>query len=342
MEVPADIRAGTHGADHEPSWSERYSLASPEWKTPGKRSAMRPWGRKYSRDKYFATILSMVRTSGNGAEQVDALAADKAIEILDQRAGEPFFLAVGLVRPHVPLVAPAAYFDAYPPSEMRLPEVVEGDWEDIPPVGIAIHAAEMGLTDDARKRRVLAAYYASVSFMDAQVGRILRALEERGLADDTVVVLTSDHGFHLGEHDFWGKGSLREESMRVPLIIAGPGIEPAATDALAQLVDLYPTLAELAGLEPPPHLQGRSLVPILRDPTTRVNEEAYGMVSAGNLLRTERWAYISWRDGSEELYDMESDPRQLTNLAQRAESAPIRTELEERLDRKLAETAPRV
>jgi iduronate 2-sulfatase len=340
MEVPHHIRSGAHGADHEGSWSERHSIRAPEWKTAGERVAMLPWGRKATRDVYYANVFSMVRASGNGSNQVDALAADTAIDILDQRADQRFFLAVGLVRPHLPFVAPARFFDDHPAEGIHLPERVEADWEDIPAIGIPLHSEGTGLTSDDRKRQTIAAYHASVSFMDAQVGRILAALDERGLRDDTLIVFTSDHGYHLGEHDFWGKGSLREESTRVPLIIAGPGIAASQTDALAQLVDVFPTLVELAGLEAPPHLQGRSLVPVLRDPAARVNEEIHAMVPRGDLLRGERWAYISWRDGTAELFDMQNDPRQFTNLAQRSESGDVLARMRRRLDRMLAEIAP--
>ncbi len=340
MEIPTDIRAGGHGIDHEPSWSERHSIEAPEWLTPGKKEAMKPWGRLYSRDQYFANVFSIIRADGNGAEQVDALAADKAIEILRQPREEPLFLAVGLVRPHVPLVAPEEYFAPYPPEEMPLAERVENDWDDIPELGISTHADGVGLTDDERRRRVISAYYAAVSFMDAQVGRILRTLDEQGLTEETFVVFTSDHGYHLGEHDLWGKGSLHEESIRVPLIFAGPGIAPSSTDALAQLVDIYPTLTELADLDVPRHVQGRSLLPVLEDPDATVNDDIHAMRSGGNLLRTERWAYLAWLDGTAELYDMENDPRQFTNLAESAEHVEIVRMMRQRLERKHAEIGP--
>jgi len=168
--------------------------------------------------------------------------------------------------------------------------------------------------------------------MDAQVGRILDTLEAQGLADSTIVIFTSDHGYHLGEHDFWQKMSLHEESSRVPLIIAAPGKEPAEASALAELIDLYPTLAELGGLQIPSHCQGESLVPVLDDPKAKVRDAAYCLCRKSHLLRTDRFAYIDHGNAGAELYDMQGDPQQFTNLVNNPKYAETVASLKQQLN----------
>ena len=164
-------------------------------------------------------------------------------------------------------------------------------------------------------------YYASVAYVDAQVGKVLDALEKAGLEDETIVIFTSDHGFHLGEHDFWAKVSLHEESAAVPLIISVPGKKPAVCDSFAELLDLYPTLSKLCGLEVPERLQGKDLSPVLDDPKKTVRDAAFCVspMQKGFLLREDKWAYMQYaEDGSKgvELFDMEADPKQYRNLAE--------------------------
>jgi len=340
MRVPGDITAGVDGPDHAASWTERFNCQGPEWMTEGGHEHLTNEKLNRDPDKHyglgFGTAFYVVRGESDGAEQADVKAADKAIELLKQHRDGPFFLAVGMVRPHVPLVAPAPYFDPYAAEEMTLPKRIDGDWNDIPRPGISKNSKAIGLAGELDKqRRVLAAYYASVAFMDAQVGRILDALDALKLRDDTIVVFTSDHGYHLGEHDFWQKQSLHEESTRIPLIIAPPGGKAATSDGLAQQIDIYPTLAELAGFEIPPHVQGRSLAPILQNSENRVHEEVFCTKGKDHLLRTERWAYLFYRNGAAELYDMQEDPRQFTNLIDDPEHAATARELRERLQAKL-------
>jgi iduronate 2-sulfatase len=319
MRVPGDITAGVDGPDHAASWTERHNCRGAEWMTPGPSEHLSY--EKLQRDPTrhyglgFGTAFYVVRSEGDGADQPDHQAATRAIEIMKRQGDQPFFLAVGFVRPHVPLVAPAPWHDAHPAQDMSLPEHVAGDRDDIPKLGHSYDSEYAKLTTTNRKQRVLSAYYAATSFMDAQVGRILRAVDELGLAENTIVVFTSDHGYHLGEHDFWQKMSLHEESARIPLIIKAPGCLPGTTPRLAQQIDLYPTLADLAGLTIPEHLEGRSLAPILRDPEhgVRVHDAVYCFKRQGTLRRTEQQAYIEWRDGTSELYDMEGDPKQFWN-----------------------------
>ena len=176
--------------------------------------------------------------------------------------------------------------------------------------------------------------------MDAQVGKVLKALEDEGLEDNTIVVFTSDHGFHLGEHKFWMKVSLKEESVRVPLIIKVPGKKPAICNSFAELVDLYPTVSELAGLTPSKHIQGKSLVKTLDNPEHEVRDMVFTVTQGGRsfLLRNRDWAFMSYNeDGSlgYELFDMKKDPHQMTNLAERPEHKETLNEFKNLLAEKL-------
>jgi len=344
MRVPGDITAGVDGPDHAASWTERFNCKAPEWMTEGEFVNLTNEKLNKDRDKHYAlgfgTAFYVVRGSSDGTEQADVQAATKAIELLETHGSEPFFLAVGLVRPHVPLVSPASFYEPYPTGDMKLVPRIEGDWDDIPEAGISGNSKRNGLEGKLdSQRQVLSAYYAAVSFMDAQAGRILDVLERLGLAENTIVVFTADHGYHLGEHDFWQKMSLHEESTRIPLIVAAPGKSPAVSTSLAQQIDIYPTLAELAGLDVPSHCQGKSLAGVIDDPARKVHDMVYCFRGNSHLLRTQRWALLSYNDGSAELYDMRNDPKQYTNLVDDPGHATVLAEMKERLASKLAEIA---
>ena len=165
------------------------------------------------------------------------------------------------------------------------------------------------------QRRMWSGYLATVTFMDQQVGRILGALKVLGLDDDTAVFFTSDHGYLLGEHHFWQKGNLREEVTRVPLIVKAPGQKPGKSSSIVELVDLFPTACDLAGLSIPRSNQGDSLLPILKNPRAQIKRTALSFVARGTSLRTSDWSYMKYRDGTEELYNMRVDPKQFTNQA---------------------------
>lgn len=342
MRVPGDITAGVDGPDHAASWTERFNCKAPEWMSKGEHEHLTNEKLNKDPNKHyglgFGAAFYVVKGSTDGAEQADVLAADKAVELLGKHKDKPFFLAVGLVRPHVPLVAPADFYEPYPPKKMELPLKIKGDWDDIPKAGISKSSKSSGLDGQIDKQqRVLSAYYASVAFMDAQVGRILDALEKNGLAKNTIVVFTADHGYHLGEHDFWQKLSLHEESTRIPMLFAGPGIKPAKTDSLAEQIDFYPTFAELAGFDIPKHIQGKSLAGVIKNPSQAVHDEVYCFKGNSHLLRTDRWALLSYRDGSSELYDMQADPKQYSNLAEKPEHEKDLEAMKTRLQKKLEE-----
>jgi iduronate 2-sulfatase len=287
----------------------------------------------------------VVEADGDDEEHADGKAAAKAVELIRAQRGKdrPWFLAVGFVRPHVPFVAPRKYFEPYLPyDKLPLPEKRAGDWDDIPKAGINYKTSANMKMDERRQRKAIGAYYACVSFMDAQVGKVLAALKDSGFEDDTIVIFTSDHGYHLGEHDFWAKVSLRDESSGVPLIIRVPGKRPAVSDSFVELLDLYPTLAELCGLDVPARLQGKSIARILDDPRHRVRDVAFSVApsSKGFLLRDERYAFLQYGEdaaGGIELFDAVKDPGQFTNLAGRPEQAELVRVYRAKLAAKLAE-----
>ncbi len=340
--VPTSI--GTNGHDDPGSWELELNPAGVDRLEeqpqifsllPGSFGATLSWYASPRADRYH--------TDGMMAED-----AEWVLERCARRQDRPFFLAVGFFRPHTPYVAPKAYFGLYSEKEMRVVQGVKDDQADIPPPALASHKKEEDkLTDDLR-RRALQAYYASISFMDAQVGRVVNTLDRLGLADNTVIVFTSDHGYHTGEHGLWQKQSLFEESTRVPLLIVAPRVTKKGGVARAPVsqVDLYPTLAELCGVKTPANLQGQSLVPMLKDPAVAGRGWAVTQVVRGGgfrragarpavgdrgtrffgySLRTPRWRYTEWDEGRQgrELYDHDADPREITNLA--ADSAHAET-----------------
>jgi iduronate 2-sulfatase len=248
-------------------------------------------------------------------------------------------LATGFVRPHYPMVAPRPFFERYPHTQIELPHLPQNDLDDIPPPGISgSNSRKNGLANyPENQQRMWAGYYASVTFMDAQVGRLLDELERLKLADSTAVVFTSDHGYHLGDHTFWQKANLHEQVTRVPLVIAVPGVQAGRSRSIVQLVDLFPTLCELTGAPVPEGVEGKSLAAVLRDPAATVHEAAFSYAGNGHhALRSDRFAYMRYSDGSEELYDMDSDPGQFKNLAKIPAHATalegLRRQLQERVN----------
>jgi arylsulfatase A-like enzyme len=312
--VPRDI--GTDGHDDRPSWDR----------------VVNPRGRDKDEESQVFTLvpgqyggtLSWLAAEGSDKEQTDGIGASEAIKLLEgfAESKQPFFLAVGFYRPHTPYVAPKKYFDMYPREKIVVPAVPEGYLQTIPASAQATLRAKKDQIDlpDETTRKAIQAYYASVTFMDAQVGRVLDALERVGLADNTVVLFTSDHGYHMGEHGHYQKQTLFENATRVPLIIAAPGMKVAgqSTASLAEMVDLFPTLAEVCGLHAPQHAAGVSLAAVLDDSKARPRTSALSQRSDGYTLRTDRYRYTEWGpDGSDgaELYDHQNDPAEMVNLA---------------------------
>jgi arylsulfatase A-like enzyme len=351
--VPGGIERGEVGSDDPDSWDFAVNVMAPETLTPGHLEKLS------NGDHYGSNFSRMILPDGQELTQADVLAVDHALAILETRAGRrpvkatnrtklkessPLFLAVGLVRPHVPLIAPDRHFARYPPRDAPLPFIPDGDLDDVPEPAHRCGndvAARFGMTL-AQQRQAVAAYHASVSFMDEQLGRLLDALDRLELRRHTIVVFTSDHGFNLGEHTCWQKLSLWEESVRVPLIISVPGSRHvgARSDAVVELVDLYPTFAEMSGLgdEAPSILQGQSLIPLLdASAETNPRASAYTITAGeGASLRTARWRYSRWGEDAtgvnEELYDHDGDPGELHNLARDPAHAITLQELRARFE----------
>ncbi len=339
MGVPIDIETGSNGQDDEASWSERFNSQGPEWKAVGQAELVQgnPDGKI---ERKGGNVMTIVKAEGDDLIHSDGKTAQKAIELIKKHKNEPFFLAVGFVRPHVPFVAPKEYFEPYPFGNIIMPEKVKGDWDDIPKRGINYVTSVNGQMSLEQEKKAVAAYYASVAYMDKQVGKVLNALKEEGLEDNTIVIFTSDHGFHLGEHRFWMKVSLHEESVRVPMIIKVPGKKPAICNSFVELIDLYPTIAELASLKTPKNLQGKSLTKTMNDPTFKVRDMTFSVSQGGKsfLLRTEKWAYIQYDEDAGsgiELYDMTKDPQQFTNLAGLKEYNVVVSVFKDKLKNKL-------
>lgn len=297
MGIPNEIIAGTAERDDPKSWDEVINIKAPEQDAPGERTNWSP------KDKGSQSFTAVVASGGDSAH-ADGMAADHAIEILDKVKDKPFFLAVGFVRPHVPLVAPKMYFDRYNRAEMQAPIVPDDDLDDVPEIirGYKRNSTTYDVTPELHKG-LLQAYYASVSYMDAQVGRVLDALKEKGLEDNTIVVFSSDHGYLLGHHHKFQKQHLFEEATRVPFIVSVPWMKAQhgrGTHKITELIDLYPTLADLAGIPAPDNLQGTSLKPLLTDTQSPewTKTQAFTVSrSGGESIRTAEWRFTQWGFG---------------------------------------------
>jgi len=270
-----------------------------------------------------------------------------AVQQLKTPPKSPFFLAVGFRHPHVPCYAPQKWFDLYPEDKLVLPPVKADDRTDLPRFADYLHwklpePRLKWLEESKQWKPLVRSYLASISYVDSQVGRVLEALAASGLEKNTVVVLWSDHGWHLGEKGITGKNTLWERSTRVPLIFAGPGITPAVKcNRPAELLDVYPTLAELAALPANAANEGLSLLPQLKDAKAARERPAITTHNAGNhAVRTEQWRYIRYADDSEELYDVLADPNEWTNIAGDAKLADIKKQLAKWLPAKSAAPLP--
>src|SRR4051812_15938820 len=294
--------------------------------------------------------MSWLDMDSRDEDQTDGQATTESIRLLERFAKEkrPFFLATGYFRPHVPFVAPKKYFDMYPKKSIKLASGPKDDLDDVPRPAITIRPANYGLSESDQKD-CKRAYFASISFVDSQVGRLLTALEQSGLKGNTIVVFVSDHGYLLGEHGQWQKQLLFEEANRVPLILAGPNISGrGGSPRTVEMLDLYPTLVDLCGLAVPKHkLEGKSLKPLLTEPTAEWNRPAYSQVQRGTdqtpaapslmgrSVRTERWRYTEWDDGKvgAELYDHDNDPHEYKNVAKDESQASVVANMRELLRR---------
>ncbi|MCX7819412.1 MAG: sulfatase [Kiritimatiellae bacterium] len=279
-------------------------------------------------------------------EMQDYRLASWAAEQLQRRHDRPLFLAVGFIKPHLPWYVPRKYFEMFPAEAIRLPETIPNDLDDVPPAGVKFARPEgdhAAVTKAGLWASGVRAYLATITFLDAQVGRLIEAADRSWRSNRLVIVLWSDHGWHLGEKQHWRKFTLWEESARAPLIVVAPGIAKPGRRCAAPVdfLSIYPTVCDLLGLPIPPHVQGRSLLPLLRDPSASWDGVGITTHGRGNHgVRDRHWRYIRYADGSEELYDHRSDPHEWTNLAARAESVAILASLRARLPGVEAEEAP--
>lgn len=280
------------------------------------------------------------RIDGGNEKMDDWRLARWVSDQLGRGLPEPFFLACGFQKPHLPWHVPAKYFDLYRDQEISLPPVNKRDTEDLPPIALEFHewsghVRYRELERNDLEREALLAYLASITFVDRCVGIVNDALRQSRHGDNTIVVLWSDNGWHLGQKLYWGKATLWEESCRVPFIIAGPGISAGRCERTVSLIDIFPTLTDLCGLTPVGTLEGASLVPLLRDPQAAWERPALMTFEWNNhSVRSERWRYTRYADGTEELYDHDADPLEWENLAGRPDLEPVKQELARWLPRR--------
>lgn len=256
----------------------------------------------------------------------DMQVAAWAESFLERELDEPFFLGVGIFLPHLPWFAPQKYFDYYPLEEVQMPPIYDGDLENIPDRGLFLLSRNewsRAIRDHGLEREAVQAYLASVRFVDVVIGRILDALDQSPYAENTVIVLWSDHGMHLGEKGHFNKFTLWERSAKSPLMIRAPGFGTGHTDRAVNSIDLYPTLTELCGLPTAEGLDGQSLVPLLNDPEMEWERPSVTIYHGDRSARWEQWRYIRYVNGGEELYNHENDPHEWHNLAGNPEYAPI-------------------
>ena len=269
--------------------------------------------------------LEWKATDNPDEKEPDGATARRIVEIIEQRKGkaEPFFIGCGFHKPHLPFVAPRKYFDLYKLDQIKLPATPPDDRDDIPPIALTHNPNDDKLTDK-EKREMILAYHAATSFMDAQAGVVLDAMDRNKLWDNTVVLMFGDHGWHLYDHlGLWRKMTVFEQAAHAPLMVRTPGGKSGvACPRLVEFVDIYPTLTNLCGLPQAPGMEGLSFAPLLNNPSMPWKKGAYTMVlrgkdSQGKSVRTERYRYTEWNGGKDgiEFYDHEKDPREFTNLA---------------------------
>lgn len=306
--------------DNKKAWKEYYPTIAPQTRNQGVKGLGPGYGP--------TDLADAQHNDGKNAQTVATWLTEKPY------GDKPFLIACGFHKPHIPFLAPAKYFELYPKKSLVFDLDPAADWDDIPAVAQTKQFADYGFpplgTEDLdRRREFTQAYYACISFIDAQLGVVLNALKKSGQWDNTIIVFIGDNGYHLGEHFMWGKVHLFEESAKIPMLMRAPGITKGDIHSgLIELVDIFPTLAELCSVAPPDHLQGRSIVPMLKDATAPGNTWAYTVVKRGNTLgqaiRFEHYRYTEWGSADlNELYDLAKDPRERTNLAKNPEKKPL-------------------
>ena len=341
---PRDI--GTAGHDDSFTWDRTVNPYGRDKKEEYKIKTLKP--------KLDGGTLSWLEADGKDEEQTDGIGATEAMGFLDEFAetGENFFLAFGLYRPHVPFVAPKKYFDLYDSADFEIPDSSDAYLETLPsPAAISVRSKkEQVYLDKDLAKTIKRAYYATTSFMDAQIGRVLDKLKQTGLDKNTIIVFTSDHGYHLGEHGHWQKQTLFDNATRVPLIISGPGIikNRKIEDTPIELVDLYPTMMDLVAMETPKFVEGKSLAPMLKNVHHRVRESALtelqvntkNGLAQGYSIKTSRYRLNKWEHQdtySYELYDHHIDKAELNNLTNHVDYLKVKDSLIKILNNRVVE-----
>jgi iduronate 2-sulfatase len=312
---------GTDGLDDKPTWNQVVNPAGVD------KLEEEPKLTNYTPGRGLGSAVCFYASPASDEQHTDGKVADEVIRMMEAHKDEPFFIGAGFYKPHVPWIAPKKYFDMYPLESIDVRPFEESELTIAPEYAYFTKPANWDMTPDQR-RDAIRAYYATISFVDAQIGKVLDALERLKLADSTTVVFWSDHGYQLGEHGQWMKQTVFEWSARAPFIVAGAGVAARGKNSMrtVEFLDMYPTLAELCGLSgTPSNLHGRSLVPLLKDPRSAWSKPAITQVRRGQAdkavhghsLRNERYRYTMWQGGElgEELYDYELDPKELRNLA---------------------------
>jgi arylsulfatase A-like enzyme len=330
-EAPWKVRPETH----------QWHLIPESWQSAKGRAQLQKRGGKW---RSISCESAEVPDEAYPDGQIAAQAVRKLGELKQKK--DPFFMAVGFLRPHLPFNAPKKYWDMYTPDEVKLadnpfrpegaPEIAFHEW---PELRFFPDIPKKGPLSDEKARELIHAYYACTSYADAQVGKVLDELDRLGLAESTVVVLWGDHGWNLGEHGLWCKHSVFETSLRAPLIIRAPGMKRGqAADALVEFVDMYPTLADLCGLNAPEHLEGSSLRPLLENKNAPWKAAVFSRWQWGESIRTERYRYSEWYDPKGKalarmLYDQQQDPHENENIAEQAGCRKTVAELSKTLDK---------
>lgn len=326
------------------SWSKISDITTGEIHPEGKPYAFYRVRGQEGRTKGDEAFLSdgslkwfQWRSVTEGEEFLkDTQAANTMIQRIDELAesGDPFFLAFGLARPHDPFFAPKRFFEMYPDEVLTLPEA-PADASSWPITAFNSEFLEVfrKLTEQ-EKFDAMRSIYASTSYMDEQLGRVLDYFEAKGLSDNAAVIFVSDNGYHVGENDYWNKATLFERSCLAPLIIATPDMSTAgeSSDRVVEFIDIYPTIAELCSLEVPDHVEGTSLVPLLEDPEAERREIAYSYVNTGRSVRDSRYRYTRWPGGLHALWDHKHDPNEHYNVADNPEYASVLQRMEVLLD----------
>ncbi|MHB1021120.1 MAG: sulfatase [Acidobacteriaceae bacterium] len=335
---PGDI--GTDGLDDPQTWDWVYDPCGVDHlKEEPLVTKLTPHRRG------LGSSLAYYASPAKDDEITDGIGANEVIRLLQQHRSGPFFIAYGLYRPHVPWVVPAPYFAQYPLEKIQAVPFDPAELQIAPPPAYWTQPPNFGM-NELDRRKAIQGYYAATSFMDAQIGKVLTALETLGLSDNTIIVLWADHGWQMGQHGQWMKQTLFEHAARVPVIFAGPGIlkHGATCHRTTEHLDIYPTLAELCNLAgTPDNLHGESLVPLLKNPEAAWSKPAITQVErpatenprlSGYSVRTERYRYTSWQDGyaGEELYDYQNDPHEMKNLASDPRMHRIKATLQTQLD----------